>query len=465
MHFFVRTSAFVFLLVGVLACDSSSSSSSSSSGGTPPPPPSGPGTLTNDCPPPSGAGTKHEGILDADETWTADASPHHVTTKLYVRATLTIEPCAVVQVGADVEISVEGSLVARGAISGSSIKPVTFEAEPGGAAWGELGIESKGTADLFAAFVRDGGSKGDGALVARGVAGGTNSGDVTKNLHVDTVEVSGSRSYGVGLDGWAAFADGAKDLTITGGGSDTAPSAIRLEAGVAASLPSPLHATGNKRDEILLQSSKTFMRDDTLVARGLPYRAHGPLYVAPAADGAPVTLTIEPGVTLGFDDNAGSGMYIGSSEKRQGLLVAAGTADEPIVFTSAKDTKAAGDWMSLYFHATPSSGNRISHAKIEYAGGASGAKGYGCGPADNDAAILVQGLGATEAGPASPFIDATEFDHIGGTTVIVSGWVDDAGPSLVADNTFGADTPACKVSRPRRTGAGDVCDGGRTTCW
>ena len=79
--------------------------------------------------------------------------------------------------------------------------------------------------------------------------------------------------------------------------------------------------------------------------------------------------------------------------------------------------------------------------------------------------MLIHGTGADEAGPAGPFIDHTTFDNIGGSTVIVSGWVDSSGPDFTNDNTFGSGIPGCKVSKPRRPGAGDVCDGGRTTCW
>ena len=48
------------------------------------------------------------------------------------------------------------------------------------------------------------------------------------------------------------------------------------------------------------------------------------------------------------------------------------------------------------------------------------------GPADNDAAILVLGGGQDSAGPSSAFIDATSFEDIACTTVIVSDWVDGA---------------------------------------
>ncbi len=103
-------------------------------------------------------------------------------------------------------------------------------------------------------------------------------------------------------------------------------------------------ATGNVKDEILMLTSKTFTRDDTIVNRSLPYRQKGALYLNGSKDGAPVKLTVEPGVSLGFEENAGSAMTIGSGDTRQGILEAVGTADAPIALTSAKATKAAGDW-------------------------------------------------------------------------------------------------------------------------
>src|SRR5690606_14622030 len=129
---------------------------------------------------------------------------------------------------------------------------------------------------------------------------------------------------------------------------------------------------------------------DTLVARGVPYVLGTPLYLNPASDGPPSTLTIEPGVTVRFSgDGSEGGIFIGSSPERQGVLVARGTAEAPIVFTSAKETQAAEDWMGLYFRYSPATGNVIEHARIEYAGGFSGAQGFGCGPIENHASVLL----------------------------------------------------------------------------
>lgn len=429
------------------------------------------------CPAATGAGTEHKGTISADETWTAAGNPHKVPSSLEILAKVTLEPCVLVQVEKGTRIlvgstSAAGSLVGHGTaqISGGTrdVRPINIDAVDKAAPWGQLVIEPKGTLDLSIAAIQSSGAfdSGDrGALVVHGVAGGTVDGDITRSAKVDRVLVEKSAAYGVNLEAWGTFAAGSDKLWIRGSGSVDFPSAIRMEPGIAGTLPATITATGNVKDEILLQTSKTFMHDDTLVARGIPYRQKGALFVAPSKDGAGVKLTIEAGVTLGFESNAGSGLIIGSSDVRQGTLEAIGTAAAPIVFTSALPTKAPGDWSNINFRYAPKAGNRISYGRVEFAGGTSGTSSYGCGPGSNDSAIIIQGNGPAPNGPSSVFIDHTTFENIGGTTVIVSGWEDDTGPNFTGDNTFGAGTPSCKVSRPRRTGAGDVCDGGRTTCF
>jgi hypothetical protein len=259
--------------------------------------------------------------------------------------------------------------------------------------------------------------------------------------------------------------DDSNHLWIRNSGSAANPDALRIEPGAVATLPDTLIFSGNMKNDILLHTNKTFLRDDTIVARGVPYRAPVSLYVSPfGAGGAPVTLTIEPGVTLGFSDSAF--LIIGSGADRLGVLDARGRADAKIAFTSAQDVKAAGDWGGITYRYFPTTGNFLEHATIEYTGAESGTTGFGCGPGDNDSAVIIYGQAPDDGPPDQVFISNTSFDFIGGTTVIVSGWTDDSGPDFSEGNTFGANTPPCKVSKPKRTGAGDVCDGGRREmCW
>ena len=74
------------------------------------------------------------------------------------------------------------------------------------------------------------------------------------------------------------------------------------------------------------------------------------------------TLTLEPGVTLRFGE--ASYLEIGHRGSR---LVACGTAERPIVFTSGASTARPGDWVGLAFDEA-SGDSAIEHAVIEFAG-------------------------------------------------------------------------------------------------
>jgi hypothetical protein len=73
------------------------------------------------------------------------------------------------------------------------------------------------------------------------------------------------------------------------------------------------------------------------------------------------TLTIEAGAKLSFE--AGGRLFV-----EYGKLVAKGTEDAPIVFTSSNSSPAAGDWEGIYFGDKTSSGNVLEHVVVEYGG-------------------------------------------------------------------------------------------------
>lgn len=83
------------------------------------------------------------------------------------------------------------------------------------------------------------------------------------------------------------------------------------------------------------------------------------------ADGM-TTLTLEPGATLKF--NAGKFLQVGAYSGHPGALVAQGTAENPIVFTSNQPTPAAGDWDYIHFYSTSGSSSSLAHCRVEYAG-------------------------------------------------------------------------------------------------
>jgi hypothetical protein len=116
---------------------------------------------------------------------------------------------------------------------------------------------------------------------------------------------------------------------------------------------------------------------DALWPATMPYHIQGNLTVkgSDGADGI-TTLTLAAGAELRFKLYAN--FYIGAGGGTPGALVAEGTADDPIVFTSNKATPAAGDWYGLtFYNTTDDATTRLVHCVIKYAGrGTSGRAVY-----------------------------------------------------------------------------------------
>ena len=75
-------------------------------------------------------------------------------------------------------------------------------------------------------------------------------------------------------------------------------------------------------------------------------------------------LTIQPGTVIKF--NAGASLTIGYSSNA--TLIANGTADKPIIFTSNALVPAAGAWEGLFFDAHTLNNTSLSYCNILYAG-------------------------------------------------------------------------------------------------
>lgn len=421
-------------------CESSDGSTSQGDGGPGNPDFDGGGgadaNVPSTCAPLTGPGTKHDQAPTADETWTAAASPHVVDTNLSIAAgrTLTLEPCAVVQLKGAVGLLVEGKLLAPGAAD----KPIRIERGDAATAW--TTIEARKGAELRLAHVTlEGGGNANGGRPTQFGAldiRGDQDAPTQPTLAVDHVTVKGSQSLGIWVREGGGFAPGSKDLTITGGASFP----LSVWGRAAGTLPSGTY-TGNGVDELIIPAGggrDDIKEDTTLADRGVPYRIGGPTggkSLVVAGDGAVPLLTIEPGVTLRFDKEVR--LAVGSSTSggpATGALRAEGTAAKPIVFTSAAATPAAGDWVGILLGGTPDARDAISHAKVSFAGGASQISSYDCpSPANtsfsNEGAILVIG-----GKPANAFVTNTTIESSAGDA-IVRGWTGDP-VELLATNTF-----------------------------
>jgi hypothetical protein len=195
-------------------------------------------------------------------------------------------------------------------------------------------------------------------------------------------------------------------------------------------------------------------------------------------DGA--VLTIEPGVTLAFE--GGLGLDVGASSV--GKLVAVGTAQNPIIFTSSSNPPLPGDWRAIHLWDGTMAGTQIAYAKLDYCG----ADRNGCivgdgvqanlvtldhltighvGPDSNGIleydtysnfiitnsifsdiasdryAISVQAPSLAGIGTTNTFIGGAMIEVSGGTISATTSWADPGTTIAVTDNLFveGPDSP------------------------
>lgn len=419
-----------------------------------------------ECAAPTKGPTKHDSAITKDETWTADASPHVLTWDVYVKdgATLTIEPCAEVLLEKERVLGTrDGKLVAEGTAN----KPIRIAGKDG-AEWTKLEFNSPGLARLAYVTVEGGGGADvndqDGASVeVRGNGGPLPAPEV---LYVDHVTVKGSRGAGVAVFGHATFVSGSHDLVVTGSGGDKFPYPISIEEHSIDALPTGSY-TGNKKDEIYLSlvgagtAGDGLKVDATLHDRGVPYRLDGGFNVAVNEDGGKLaTLTIEPGVTMKFPKGKAFKVETWTSdEPATGAVRALGTAERPIVFTSAEDSPAPGDWMGFWFGGVPSAENKFDHVIIEYTGA-----NCSCSLASCSDLKYAEGAVMLTNHPAggTAFITNTTIRHAAGHG-IVEGWRGDGDTSIdfQPTNTF-EDVSGCVQTRPLNN---QGCPKPKPECW
>lgn len=400
------------------------------------------------CAPVTGTGTKHDKSPESDETWTAAASPHVVGTSLSIAAgrTLTIEPCAIVQLAPTAGFVVSGKIAAQGAAD----KPIRFERAEAASAW--TNIETRKGAELRFAYVtlEGGGNPNGGRVEQYGLFDIRGDQDLATQpiFFADHVTVKGSQSLGVLVREGGGFAPGSQDLRITGGA--TFP--MRIWGRAAGTIPSGTY-TGNTIDEIFLPAEGVrddVQEDSTFAARGVPYRVGGDtggkLMRVQSTSRIPL-LTIEAGVTMRFAK--GVSLVVESSTTTgpaSGALKAEGTADKPIVFTSAEASPAAGDWTGIVLGKKADPRTKIANAKISFAGGTSGISSFDCpSPANtgftNEGGILIIG-----DKPDTAFVTNTTIEQSAGDG-IVRGWTGDL-VDFLATNTF-TNVARCKQTYPK----------------
>jgi hypothetical protein len=346
------------------------------------------------CPAASGQELVHQSDITTAETWAGDGTVHRVTFGITIRpgASLTLAPCAVVKVNARLQLTVRGTPEAPATLiaQGTAARPVLITSAVAGEPWGTWrGLTKESTFDLSYTTLENGGAgNGHGAsLMASG--DGAVGGAVVPVLRAHHLAIVGSAGTGLVLESGAAFTADSTELTVTGGGDENGDHAIELSPLAAGTLPA-LVISGNANDAIRVAGSLFISRDLTLRNRGVPYYfVFDRVRVTDPRDGATPTLTIEPGVELRFDDYLLVGYVNPGLSNQPGRLIAIGTPADPIIFTSSRSPRAAGDWPGIWLQNAP--GSRLENVVIEYAGGGNSIVSSNCKPAgtSDDAALFV----------------------------------------------------------------------------
>jgi hypothetical protein len=289
------------------------------------------------CPAPTHGPTMHAAAhLTADETWTADTSPHLVLGAVQVdgSATLTIEACAQVQLAGAALFAVgQNGATSRLVVAGQAGRPVTMAARDPKAPWSYILAEAPGKVSLAYADLSGGGVDKFKAY-ATIYATGSGQPPLAGVLQVDHVTVSGSQGPGVVLAAQGGFAAGSTALTISGAGALPAALGAPVQTGVqeAGTLPSGTY-TGNRVDSIIVDGDTRITQDLTIGDHGVPYDVtmNGNAWVQDA------TLTLGPGVTWRLG-NQGT-LTVGVSGGAGGAIIADGSDAAPVRIIAQPGTR------------------------------------------------------------------------------------------------------------------------------
>jgi Right handed beta helix region/Periplasmic copper-binding protein (NosD) len=198
-----------------------------------------------------------------------------------------------------------------------------------------------------------------------------------------------------------------------------------------ASTEGPVWTFKTVAHEIEPQGAVTYSTDTTITKNGGPYVVIGTITVNTG-----VTLTIEPGTVIKFGPNAGMNV--------NGTLIAQGTSENIIIFTSYKDDKyggdtnldsrvthpAPGDWTGLTFRKG-SDGSILKHCNIEYAGSNGAVYIYQASPTISNSTIRYSSDYGIYSQGGSPNLSGNTLTNNGKYAIYVAG-----GSAAITGNDF-----------------------------
>jgi parallel beta-helix repeat protein len=165
---------------------------------------------------------------------------------------------------------------------------------------------------------------------------------------------------------------------------------------------------GQDSDSYVEVASDT-IENDGVWTDDLKYHILGSITVK-GTDGADsvTTLLIESGSEVLFDGNYS--LDVGAASGAPGALIAEGTADSPILFSSTGRDPNPGDWQYIIFYTTAESSSLLDYCVLEYGGSSSGAvKLYNASPTIQNTIIRDSKHAGIHAQGSSPSLDGNRI--------------------------------------------------------
>ncbi|MCX6033147.1 MAG: right-handed parallel beta-helix repeat-containing protein [Chloroflexi bacterium] len=312
------------------------------------------------------------GSINANTTWALAGSPYVMTCDIYIHqgVTLTVEPGVVVKVrDAGGQISVDGVLAAVG----TAAQPIIFTSYKDDTAGGDTNGDGSATTPAPGDWrvLIFGGWGGGGVLQHAEVRYGGYGYGYAVYVGVSNVTIADSTFSR--NNGAAIYFEGAMPATLARNrftGNTAAPAWLRINGAPSFTLDGN-QASGNGVNgfvvDVQIWGDVTWDGDDAF-----PFVIQN-LYGNPGS-----RLTLTPGTVVKFKQADTTASFYGS-------LVARGTADRPVIFTSLRDdtaggdtngdgsatTPAPGDWRALIFNNS-STGSALEHIEVRFGGQAYG---------------------------------------------------------------------------------------------
>jgi hypothetical protein len=327
--------------------------------------------------------------VTANMTLTTACSPWHVEAAgSFVSGSanpiLTIQPGVTVELDAMAFLSVgvdnPGGIMAVG----TSAAPIVFTssaATPIAGSWASvsLGTQTLATSEIgFANFTYGGAMNSDGYSYTAKAGTLMVFGDTSLSIPVHDVTLSHNLANGLVFDGTQVkYGAGSGNLTVSDWGNGY--SAFVISADAASSMPTTLTATGSVVDLICGNDCQAGTAGMALIdvtqtwpAIPIPYLVDGLTgagLMIEGAGSAVATLTIDAPNVLQFKSQGA--LQIDPNGSAQANLVAVGTTNSPITFTSWSSSPSPAAWEGIQFIVTPSglAGSQLVDCKVEYAGG------------------------------------------------------------------------------------------------